>query len=76
MTNPKAETAAMNTADAAAYTGMSVPWLKLARNSGHKDAPPFVRIGRSVRYLKSDLDRWLEERRRMPSRERPDARFA
>jgi predicted DNA-binding transcriptional regulator AlpA len=24
-------------------------------------APPFIKIGRSIRYLKEDLDKWLDE---------------
>lgn len=57
------EIAAMTTEDAARYIAMSVAWLKLARNTGHKDAPPFVRVGRSVRYVRSDLDDWLRAHR-------------
>jgi len=29
--------------------------------------PPFIKIGRSVRYLVSDLDEWLEQHRRYPN---------
>lgn len=28
--------------------------------------PPFVKIGRTVRYLKEDLDTWLEQFRQYP----------
>jgi predicted DNA-binding transcriptional regulator AlpA len=31
-----------------------------------KDAPPFVKIEKAVRYLRSDLDAWIASRRRMP----------
>jgi predicted DNA-binding transcriptional regulator AlpA len=31
---------------------------------GHREnrtiAPPFIKVGRAVRYLKEDLDKWLE----------------
>jgi predicted DNA-binding transcriptional regulator AlpA len=55
---------------AAAYLGLSSPvWLQhkrmtvqVARN-GADDGPPFVRVGRLIRYLKSDLDAWLAARR-------------
>jgi hypothetical protein len=30
------------------------------------DAPPFVRIGKAIRYLPQDLDSWLAAHRRMP----------
>jgi len=49
--------------DAAAYIGMSKSWLRHSRINGNTDAPPFVKIGRSVRYLRDDLDQWLEGRR-------------
>ena len=51
-------------ADAARYIGMSISWLRQSRVTGNQDAPPFVKIGRSVRYLREDLDAWLEQRRR------------
>jgi predicted DNA-binding transcriptional regulator AlpA len=55
---------------AAAYLGLaSSVWLQhkrmnvqVARN-GTDEGPPFVRVGRLVRYLKSDLDAWLAARR-------------
>jgi predicted DNA-binding transcriptional regulator AlpA len=60
--------AAMNTADAARYTAMSVAWLKLMRLHGDPAGPPFVVVGnRSVRYLKADLDDWLLSHRRAPA---------
>ena len=50
--------------EAAIYIGMSESWLRQSRVSGNPDAPPFLKIGRSVRYLRADLDIWLELRRR------------
>ncbi len=50
--------------EAAIYIGMSESWLRQSRVTGNPDAPPFLKIGRSVRYLRSDLDIWLEHRRR------------
>ena len=49
--------------EAAIYIGMSESWLRQSRVTGNPDAPPFLKIGRSVRYLRSDLDIWLEHRR-------------
>ena len=50
--------------EAAGYIGMSRSYLAQARMEGHRDkrtpAPPFIKIGRSVRYLREDLDRWLD----------------
>lgn len=52
-----------NTRQAAAYLGISESWLRQRRMTGtpgcQRPAPPFVRLGRSVRYNKSDLDLWL-----------------
>jgi predicted DNA-binding transcriptional regulator AlpA len=46
------------------YIGMSRSFLRQARMEGNRDnrtpAPPFIKIGRSVRYLKEDLDSWLD----------------
>jgi predicted DNA-binding transcriptional regulator AlpA len=59
---------AMQDRDAARYIGMSVSFLKQSRMNGdrenHTPGPPYVKIGRSVRYLRDDLDRWLEQYRR------------
>ena len=50
---------------AARYIGMSDSWLRQTRMVGRSDGPPFLRMGaRTVRYLPTDLDKWLEERRR------------
>lgn len=50
----------LETAD---YIGMSRSFLAQSRMDGNRDnrtpAPPFIKIGRSVRYLREDLDQWL-----------------
>lgn len=47
------------------YIGMSRSFLAQSRmdgNRGHRTpAPHFIKIGRSVRYLREDLDQWLDE---------------
>ncbi len=48
------------------YINMSPSWLRQSRVNGNKDAPPYLKIGRSVRYLRSDLDHWLSQRRSNP----------
>ena len=57
-------------ADAADYVGMSVSFLRQSRMDGIREnrtpGPPFVKIGRAVRYLKEDLDAWLEQYRQEP----------
>jgi predicted DNA-binding transcriptional regulator AlpA len=49
---------------AAIYIGMSVSWLRQSRNMENPDAPPHLKIGKSVRYLRADLDAWLLDKRR------------
>lgn len=50
---------------AAKYIGMSRSFLAQSRMDGKRDnrtpAPPFIKIGRSVRYIKDDLDAWLNQ---------------
>ena len=56
--------------EAAAYLGMSVSFLRQARCNGNREGrttgPPFIKIGRSIRYLITDLDIWLLEHRQIP----------
>jgi predicted DNA-binding transcriptional regulator AlpA len=51
----------IKTPAAADYLGMSVSTLEKSRVSG-VGGPPYLKLGRSVRYRCADLDRWLEER--------------
>jgi len=44
--------------EAAKSLKMSVSWLAKARMRG--DGPPFVRVGRSIRYREDDLRQWLK----------------
>jgi len=54
--------------EAARYIGMSVSFLKQSRMNGEREnrtpGPPYVKLGRAVRYLREDLDAWLEQYRR------------
>lgn len=50
----------LKTLDAASHIGMSKSWLE----KRHPHCPPHIKIGRSVRYKKSELDRWLDDRAR------------
>lgn len=53
--------------EAAAYIGMSVAYLRMDRCRGHltgrTPGPPYLRLGRSIRYDTHDLDAWLGARR-------------
>ena len=56
---------ALTEIETSAYIGMSRSYLRQARMDGNRDkctpAPPFIKIGRSVRYLIEDLDNWLDQ---------------
>lgn len=60
-------TATMNEAQAAEYLGVSVFFLRKYRSEGNVDGrtpgPPFLKLGRCVRYLPEDLDTWLRDNR-------------
>lgn len=59
---------ALTEVEASKYIGMSRSFLRQSRMEGNRSgrtaAPPFIKIGRSIRYLKDDLDNWLESFRR------------
>lgn len=67
MTKPNDTRRALSEAEAAQYIGMSRSFLRQDRMNGHREnrtpAPPFIKIGRNVRYLRDDLDAWLESHR-------------
>lgn len=62
--NQRESRRAISERDAAKYIGMSRSFLAQARMDGPRKnrtpAPPFIKIGRSVRYLREDLDNWLD----------------
>ena len=55
---------ALSEIEASQYIGMSRSYLAQSRMDGPREsrtpAPPFIKIGRSVRYLREDLDAWLD----------------
>lgn len=58
---PPGVSPALNTEQAASYTGLAEATLKSLRCRG--GGPRFVRYGRgAVRYLIPDLDAWMRER--------------
>jgi len=56
---------ALTEQEAARYIAMSRSFLRQDRMNGRREGrtpgPAFLKIGRSVRYLKEDLDKWLEK---------------
>lgn len=53
--------------EAAAALNVSVSWLAKARMRG--DGPPFIKIGRSVRYSDVSLQQWMRSRQRLSTSE-------
>jgi hypothetical protein len=55
----------LNEGQSAAYIGMSVAFLRRGRCNGivgnSTKPPPHLKIGRSIKYDRLDLDRWLAE---------------
>ncbi len=52
----------LRTREAARYVGLAKSTLEKRRITG--DGPPFLKIGRSVRYDTDDLDLWLGAQKR------------
>jgi predicted DNA-binding transcriptional regulator AlpA len=48
--------------EVAEILGISPRTLERKRVAG--DGPPYVKLGRSVRYVEADLIQWVEDRRR------------
>lgn len=61
--SPKSPTAPIKEAEAAVYIGMSVAWLRKCRFEGDPRQPPYIKIGKAVRYLPADLEKWRESHR-------------
>jgi len=56
---------ALTEQQAASYLSMSRSFLRQGRMKCDREnrtpTPPYLKIGRSVRYLKEDLDTWLDQ---------------
>lgn len=57
--------------EAATYLGVSRSYLRQDRMNGAREnrvpGPEWIKFGRSIRYLKEDLDSWLESFRNADS---------
>ncbi len=66
---PRLNPRALSEKEAATYIGMSRSFLAQSRMTGRRrsrtPAPHFIKIGRSVRYLKDDLDHWLVSQQKL-----------
>jgi predicted DNA-binding transcriptional regulator AlpA len=55
----------LTTKQAATLVGVSVAWFEKRRWEG-TDQPPYIRIGRTVRYDRGALMRWCRDRQVTP----------
>jgi predicted DNA-binding transcriptional regulator AlpA len=53
--------------DVAGRLKVSLSWLAKARMRG--DGPPYIRVGRSVRYAEVALIQWMKSRQRLSTSE-------
>ena len=53
--------------EAAAVLKVSLSWLAKARMRG--DGPPYIRVGRSIRYGEAALIQWMKSRQRLSTSE-------
>jgi len=64
---PELHKRAFREREAAAYIGMSTSFLRQDRMNGSRETrtpgPRWIKVGRAIRYLKEDLDIWLDEHR-------------
>ena len=52
----------LTTVEAASYLGLSRQYLEILRHRG--DGPEYIKLGRAVRYKRTDLDDWMADHRR------------
>jgi predicted DNA-binding transcriptional regulator AlpA len=53
--------------EAGASLKVSLSWLAKARMRG--DGPPYIQIGRSIRYAEAALMQWMKSRQRLSTSE-------
>jgi predicted DNA-binding transcriptional regulator AlpA len=54
--------------EAARLLKLSTSWLAKSRMRG--DGPPYIRMGRSIRYTEAALLQWMKSRQRLSTSER------
>ena len=55
--------------DAAKTLKVSLSWLAKARMRG--DGPPYIKVGRSIRYDQAGLIQWMKSRQRVSTSAQP-----
>jgi len=53
--------------EAADFLRLSLSWLAKSRLRG--DGPPYLKVGRSIRYVESSLMQWMRVRQRLSTSE-------
>ena len=64
---PAAIATLMTPNDAATVLKVSLSWLAKARM--HGDGPPYIRVGRSIRYSDAALMQWMKSKQRSSTSE-------
>jgi hypothetical protein len=64
---PAAIATLMTPSDAATVLKVSLSWLAKARMRG--DGPPYIRVGRSIRYADAALMQWMKSKQRSSTSE-------
>ena len=64
---PSAIAILMTPNEAAVVLKVSLSWLAKARMRG--DGPPYIRVGRSIRYAEAALIQWMKSRQRLSTSE-------
>ena len=54
--------------EATQFLHVSLSWLAKARMRG--DGPPYVKVGRSIRYTETGMFQWIRSRQRLSTSER------
>jgi excisionase family DNA binding protein len=58
----------LTTKEAARFLKVSVSWLAKKRMRG--DGPPYLKMGRSIRYTETALLQWMKSQQRLSTSER------
>jgi excisionase family DNA binding protein len=64
---PSFTAALLRVEEAARLLKVSVSWLAKARMTG--EGPPYIRVGRCIRYSEAALLQWLKSRQRLSTSE-------
>jgi predicted DNA-binding transcriptional regulator AlpA len=64
---PEANFAVLTPKEVANRYKVSLSWLAKARMRG--DGPPFIKVGRAVRYTEAGLQQWQKSRQRLSTSE-------